>query len=196
MDGKAELTAEGAALDMASSRRHLFWKALLVFVFALVALAIAIPNILMSKYFGPATPAESTFRTINTAEITYAATYPKLGYAPNLSVLGCVDIDMNHVNSKHACLLDTVVGCPAGIGTGWCVKSGIRYNVQSNSLRPPYKDYWVTSSPVEANPKHKNYCVGPDTVVRSEPARVLTVPYTLAECLALPVDPSYTYRLN
>ncbi|HZS26735.1 MAG TPA: hypothetical protein VFB76_05865 [Candidatus Angelobacter sp.] len=105
---------------------------------------------------GPSTPHASNLRTINTAEVTYATNYEKIGFAPNLPVLGPAPTTRD-CGPEHACLLDNVVACPDGIGQGWCVKSGYRYNVQSSSTEPPYKDYWITATPIKADPKLKNY---------------------------------------
>jgi hypothetical protein len=69
---------------------------------------------------------------------------------------------------------------------GWCVYGGYRFNVQTSSNDPPYKDYWVTATPIEANPKLRNHCSASDAVIRSEQAVPLSRPYTLEECQALP----------
>lgn len=131
----------------------------------------------------------ATLRTINAAEATYAAAYPHFGYAPTLFVLGAGG--SQRCDRTHACLLDKVLACPESEGLGWCIKGRYRYNIQSSSKKAPYKDYWVTATPVEADAKLRNYCSGSDSVIRSKAAKPLKVPYTLAECLALPVDSSY-----
>jgi len=148
-----------------------------------VALAIVISNVLK----GLDTKDDSTFRTVHIAEETFAHTYPEIGYARNLTVLGN---GRPPCTPSHACLLDNVLACPEGTRAGWCSRGGYRYNVQSNSNRPPYKDYWLTATPIERDPKLKNYCMGSDGRVRVGGSQPLKGPYTLEECLALPIDPT------
>ena len=156
----------------------------------LLALAIVIPNLQRSRMSGP-TPGASTVRTLNTSQIMYSMTYPDQGYAPNLAVLGpdMPDYSQCHPTQTRACLTDSKVACPSGIGTAWCEKGLYRYNIQSSSTEPPYKDYWITATPVHANPKFRNYCSLSDAVMRSEQGAPLSRPYTLEECQALSYDP-------
>ena len=149
----------------------------------LISLAIVIPNLQRSRMSGPSAGA-STVRSINTAQITYATTYPKIGYAPNLAVLG--PAESGNCDSSHACLLDLVTACPQGIGEGWCVKDFYRYNIQTSSTEPPYRDYWITATPIRPDPTGRNYCSASDAVIRSEQAAPLSRPYTLEDCQALP----------
>lgn len=170
--------------DMGKEKKVQLWHVVLGLVIVLCGIGIALPHFFRAKMSGPATPGASTIRTINTAEVTYATNYEKIGYAPNLIVLG--PVNTSDCGPEHACLLDNVVSCPEGIGQGWCVKTGYRYNIQTSSSEPPYKDYWVTATPIEADPSLKNYCSAEDAVIRIESAAPLKRPYTRAECLALP----------
>jgi hypothetical protein len=158
-----------------------------VTIVVLLALAIVIPNLLRSRMHSPA-PGASMVRTINTSQVTYSTTYPDQGFASNLAVLGpdVPDYSQCHASPTRACLLDQKVGCAAGIGTAWCVYGAYRFSVQSSSTEPPYKDYWITATPVHANPELKNYCSLSDAVVRWEQAAPLSRPYSLEECQALP----------
>jgi hypothetical protein len=153
----------------------------------LLALAIIIPNVQRAKMSHGGNPGASTLRTINTSEVMYATTYEKIGYAPNLRILGPADRE-EECGRSHACLLDSVTSCPEGTGQGWCVRDSYRYNIQSNFTEPPYRDYWATATPIRPNKNLKNYCSGPDAVIRSEHAAPLSRPYTLAECLGLRED--------
>lgn len=161
-------------------------------IVVVLALAIVILNLHRSRMTADPAPGQEgvwNVLTINTAEITYAINYEKIGYAPNLVVLGPAPTTRD-CGPEHACLLDNVVACPEGIGQGWCVKSGYRYNIQTSSTEPPYKDYWVTATPIQANPKLKNYCSTEDAVVRIESGAPRNRPYTRDECLAVPPDPN------
>jgi len=165
-------------------RTSIFWKVLLGFAVSVVALAIMVTRILSNLD----TPAESPFRVVRNAEKTYAGLFPEVGYASNLTVLGPGGPPCTSV---HACLLDNVLACPEGTGAGWCPKGRYRYNVQSSSRRPPYKDFWLTATPIEWDPKLKSYCMSSDGRVTLGDTQPLKKPYTLTECLALPVDPAH-----
>jgi hypothetical protein len=163
------------------------WTLAFAAVAAIFVLAIATYD--WQRPSGPTGPnAASTVRTLNITEVTYQATYPKIGYAPNLAVLGSdvPDIAQCRPRPEHACLVEATLACPTGVGTAWCVEGVYRYNIRSSSAEAPYKDYWITATPVQANPEFKNYCSGPDAVVRYEGGSPLSQPYsTLEECLAM-----------
>jgi len=156
-------------------------------IVVLLAVAIVIPNPFRPRMSGGHKQGPDTVRTINTAQVAYSTNYPDQGYAPNLAALGPdgPDYAQCHPTRTHACQLDEKVACPSGTGTAWCVKGAYRYNLQSSSTEPPYKDYWITATPVHANPELNNYCSLPDAVVRWERAAPLSRPYSLEECQAL-----------
>src|SRR5579863_3453173 len=94
----------------------------------LLVAAVAIPNLMHSKSAADDAAAAATVRTLNTAEVTYQATYSK-GFARDLAALGpppdgdCKD---STGSEKHACLLDPVLGCTTG---RWCTKNGFQYSI-------------------------------------------------------------------
>lgn len=61
---------------------------LIVVAIILIIAAIAIPNLLRSRIAANESATVSALRTIKTAQITYAATYPTLGFAPDFATLG------------------------------------------------------------------------------------------------------------
>ena len=61
---------------------------LIVVAIILIIAAIAIPNLLRSRIAANEASAVGSMRTINTAEVTYASTYPLHGFAPDLDTLG------------------------------------------------------------------------------------------------------------
>jgi len=61
---------------------------LIVVAIILIIAAIAIPNLLRSRIAANEASAVGSLRTLNTAEITYNTTYPSVGYACSLGVLG------------------------------------------------------------------------------------------------------------
>ncbi len=60
---------------------------LIVVAIILIIAAIAIPNLLRSRIAANEASAVGSIRTINTSEVTYASTYPNVGFA-NLDALG------------------------------------------------------------------------------------------------------------
>ena len=61
---------------------------LIVVAIILIIAAIAIPNLLRARIAANESSAASSVRSIATAEVTYNAAYPTLGYAAALSNLG------------------------------------------------------------------------------------------------------------
>ena len=53
---------------------------LIVVAIILIIAAIAIPNLLRSRMAANEASAVGSLRTINTAEVTYASTYPAIGF--------------------------------------------------------------------------------------------------------------------
>jgi type IV pilus assembly protein PilA len=85
---------------------------LIVVAIILIIAAIAIPNLMRSKIAANEASAVSSMRTITTAQIAYAASFPDLGYAATLSALGppgSSDCTTVPATSANACLLDQVL---------------------------------------------------------------------------------------
>src|SRR6201988_3612549 len=61
---------------------------LIVVAIILIIAAIAIPNLIRSRIAANEASAVGSLRTLNTAEITYQATYPQIGFTCTLSSLG------------------------------------------------------------------------------------------------------------
>ncbi|HYH00430.1 MAG TPA: prepilin-type N-terminal cleavage/methylation domain-containing protein [Terriglobales bacterium] len=61
---------------------------LIVVAIILIIAAIAIPNLLRSRISANEASAVASIRAISTAEISYATTYPQLGFADSLEKLG------------------------------------------------------------------------------------------------------------
>jgi type IV pilus assembly protein PilA len=85
---------------------------LLVVAIIMVIAAIAIPNLLRSRMAANEASAVSALHTINTAEVTYSATYPGLGFAVALSNLGGTSTQCASgvaITSANACIIDPVL---------------------------------------------------------------------------------------
>ncbi len=167
-------------------------------VVLLLAAAIILPRIFRARMSHPGPIGARNVRMLNTAQVMYSSTYPEQGFAPNLAVLGPDRPDATNTDCQpsptHACLIDAKIGCSKGTSSAWCADNLYRYNVQSSSSTPPYKDYWITATPLQPGPEKKNYCATPDAVLRSEQGAPLSRPYTLDECKRLQIDSSVTYR--
>jgi type IV pilus assembly protein PilA len=108
---------------------------LIVVAIILIIAAIAIPNLLRSRMAANEASAVGSIRTINTAEVTYSAAYPDIGFALTLANLGGTTAACTPpavATSAAACLIDSSltvapfqksgytfagVGAPAGGGT-------------------------------------------------------------------------------
>ena len=148
----------------------------------LVGAAVAIPNLMRSKIAANEAAAASSLRTVNTAELTYATTYPKKGYARNLAVMGPApngDCSESQVSSAHACLLDEALGCNTGL---WCTKGGFKYRVTGSCTTLSCSNYLAVATPVSDAAGTKSFCSTSDAVIRMHAGPPLTSPITVAEC--------------
>lgn len=95
---------------------------LIVVAIILVIAAIAIPNMIRAKIQANEASAISSIRAVNTAQVTYAATYPDVGYADKLEKLGGSGVNPD---PTHAAILDWLLGCAAQP----CGKSGYLFTI-------------------------------------------------------------------
>jgi type IV pilus assembly protein PilA len=135
---------------------------LIVVSVILILAAIAIPNLMRARISANEASAVSSLRTINAAMVTYDLSYPTIGYASSLGVLGSTPC---HPNATTPCLID---GLLAG-GT----KSGYTFTA-SASGGPPTTLYYITATPVSLNHTGINsFCSSEDAVIRSDPSGTL-----------------------
>lgn len=143
---------------------------LIVVAIILIIAAIAIPNLLRSRIAANEASAVGSLRTINTAEVTYASTYPAQGFT-DLVNLGPGTSTGTTATSTGALLLDPVLGCSTGTGGGaGCVKSGYTFiptvTLQSGT-NPPTATYSVTATPVAVDQTGKrNFFTDASGVIR------------------------------
>src|SRR5437879_10100080 len=81
---------------------------LIVVAIILIIAAIAIPNLLRSRMAANEASAVGSLRTVNTAEVSYATTYPAQGFATALGRLGGAG-PCGRAPSTTACLIDEVL---------------------------------------------------------------------------------------
>src|SRR5579885_1949439 len=85
---------------------------LIVVAIILIIAAIAIPNLMRSRMAANEASAVGSVRTINTAEVTYSAAYPDVGFTSTLANLAgsTTTCAGSSANSTQACLIDNVLG--------------------------------------------------------------------------------------
>jgi len=128
---------------------------LIVVAIILVIAAIAIPNLLRSRIAANEASAVGSLRTINTAEVTYALTYPASGFANDLSLLGGTG---SSASSTGALLLDNVLGCSTATSPGsQCHKSGYTFMVTTTYVGTPIGTYSTVASPITLDQTGKRY---------------------------------------
>ena len=143
---------------------------LIVVAIILIIAAIAIPNLMRARMAANESSAVASLRTINTAENTYQATYPTVGFAAALVNLGgalgaaCVP------SSTTACLIDSVLandGNPAGSG-----KSGFNVVTGAGTVNAGVIiGYTVQATPMTLNQTGvRGFCTEEDGVIRVDPA--------------------------
>jgi prepilin-type N-terminal cleavage/methylation domain-containing protein len=118
---------------------------LIVVAIILIIAAIAIPNLIRSKMAANEASAVSSMRTINTAQIAYAATFPYVGYASTLSALGPPSgsdcLSSGTASSVNACLLDNVLQTGKKSGYSFTLTDGnevpaVTFTVNGDPLVP------------------------------------------------------------
>ena len=138
----------------------------------LIVAAIAIPNLTRARMSSNEASAVSSLRTINTAMITYDLTYPTVGFASSLSVLGSTPC---HPDSVTPCLIDGLLAA----GT----KSGYHF-AATGSGGPPASKYYATAVPLRINQTGINsFCSLADATIRWDSTGAL--PSSDVACQAL-----------
>jgi len=132
---------------------------LIVVAIILIIAAIAIPNLLRARMAANESSAVASIRTINTGMVTYNSTYPTVGFAATLTVLG--GVAPCTPSSTTACLIDSVLAA----GT----KSGYTF-AATGAGGPPAVTYFATAVPVTLNQTGvRSFCAFEDAVVRVQP---------------------------
>jgi len=129
---------------------------LIVVAIILIIAAIAIPNLLRSRIAANEASAVGSLRTINTSEITYAATYPAQGFAASLATMGGTGTSSS---SAGALLLDNVLGAASPGGSSSAnanKKSGYQFYI-GNASGTPVSTYQSNANPITLDQTGKRY---------------------------------------
>jgi prepilin-type N-terminal cleavage/methylation domain-containing protein len=157
---------------------------LIVVAIILIIAAIAIPNLLRARIAANESSAVSSIRTVNTAEISYQAAYPTVGYATTgMSTLGPATKSNACAtpNSTNACLIDYAV---SNASTAALAKSGYYFALGTGSSGDA-NSYLVAGSAAKFNQTGvRNFCSVEDGVVRFDNVGSSTLIASAATCLA------------
>jgi hypothetical protein len=153
---------------------------------SLMIAAIAIPNLLRSKIAANEATAVGSVRTINTAQITYAASYPDRGFARDLASLGSTSPTAHEPSPQHAGLLDQTLGNSTCTVGKWCVKSGYQFQIAAVCLSQMCVDYRSLATPVDANTGSRSFCSTSDGVIHAKTGPPVTTVPTVKECHSWP----------
>jgi type IV pilus assembly protein PilA len=148
----------------------------------LIVAAVAIPNLLRSKIAANEASAVGSVRTVNTAQVTYAATYPQHGYARDLATLGTDPQNPAKTSENRAGFISETLANDSCRGGGWCVKSGYRFTVKSTCLQQNCADYVVVATPVDSNSGTRSFCSTSSGVIRWKMGGPFNAPVSLADC--------------
>jgi hypothetical protein len=149
---------------------------------ALVMGAIAIPNLLRAKIAANESTAVSTIRTIDTAEIMYAITYPKKGFAEDLAALGPDPRGPTFASERHASVISADLGSGACVLGARCTKSGFQFTLKAVCGQSTCKDFVVVGTPLSNSTGLRSFCSTSDGVVRFKVGPALEGPITAARC--------------
>ena len=136
---------------------------LIVVAIILIIAAIAIPNLLTARISANESSAVGSMRTINTAQVQFAAQCPTLGFASTLTLLGPGPGDCT-----GAGILDNLLGVALPL------KSGYSF-VFAGDGATPSTQYTLTVSPI--TPKvtgQRGFFTDQTGVIRYDPAAAAT----------------------
>jgi type IV pilus assembly protein PilA len=147
-----------------------------------IVAAIAIPNLLRSRMAANEASAVGSLRTVNVAQVTYAAKYPQRNYAPNLAALGIDPRSPKSESAEHAGLLDENLGNESCTGDAWCTKSGYHFRVRAICKLHKCDAYLTVATPANDNTGVRSFCSTSDGIIRYRTGSSSTVPATVSEC--------------
>ena len=144
---------------------------LIVVAIILIIAAIAIPNLLRARISANESSAASSIRTVNTGQISFLSTYPAMGYAASMAVLGppaATGCPAAGPVVGNACLIDWLLAqaiAPAS------AKSGYYFNVGNPAGGPPWQGYTVGGSAAAFNQSGvRGFCSNEDGVIHYNPS--------------------------
>ncbi|HZC24955.1 MAG TPA: hypothetical protein VE866_16590, partial [Candidatus Binatia bacterium] len=153
----------------------------------MIVAAIAIPNLMRARTSANESSAVSSIRTANVAQVTYATSFPDLGYARDFARLGPDPGGSTASTAEHASLIDPTLGNPSCTAGSWCTKAGFRFSLKAVCLAQHCAEYVVVATPQAGGPGTKSFCSTSDAVVRFRLGEPLVSPVSVTECRRWPV---------
>lgn len=142
---------------------------LIVVAIILIIAAIAIPNLLRSRMAANESSAVGSLRTLNTSEVTYAATYPNVGFSATLASLGSGGASPCVASSANACLVDEVLAQDPA------TKSGYTFTYAPSGAVPEVQ-YSITAEPQNRGTTgQRGFFTDESGVIRFNPTAAATV---------------------
>jgi type IV pilus assembly protein PilA len=153
---------------------------LIVVAIILIIAAIAIPNLLRARIAANEASAVSSLRTINTSMVTYSTTYPDIGYAATLAILGPADAACTAgPASTNACMVDFNLGSAAATA-----KSGYLLDAKNDGATPSLAYTAGAGAQTWNQTGMRSFCSVQDAVLRWLNPGATTAPETAsATCL-------------
>jgi type IV pilus assembly protein PilA len=150
----------------------------------LIAAAFATPNLMRARGAANESAAVGTLRVVNTAQITYSATYLQNGYARDLAALGPDPRGTGLKTVNHAGLIDADLGNPKCTAGAWCEKSGYRFSVTGVCQLRSCKEFVAVATPASVSTDARSFCSTSDAVIRFQMGPTLISPVSAQECKA------------
>ncbi|MGA7684699.1 MAG: hypothetical protein WCC32_14370 [Terriglobales bacterium] len=148
----------------------------------LIAAAFAIPNLMRARGAANESAAIGTLRVVNTAQISYSATYLQNGYARDLAALGPDPRGSGLKTINHAGLIDADLGNPKCTAGAWCEKSGYRFSVTGVCQSRSCIDFVAVATPASVSTGARSFCSTSDAVIRFQMGPALISPVSAQEC--------------
>ncbi|HUK42272.1 MAG TPA: prepilin-type N-terminal cleavage/methylation domain-containing protein [Candidatus Acidoferrales bacterium] len=140
---------------------------LIVIAIILIIAAIAIPNLLAGKMAANEASAVQSLRTIQSAQTAFATTFPSVGYAGSLPILGGSGGASCVASSTQACLVDPILAGGQ--------KSGYNIVLTGDGLTPSVY-YWLTADPIlRGSTGHRSFFTDYPGVIRYNETATATV---------------------
>ena len=148
----------------------------------LVGAAVAIPNLLRARTAANEASAVATLHAINVAEISYSASYPQRGFAPNLAMLGSDPAAPETATANHAALIDQTLGSPGCTASIWCEQSGYRFRITAECRQRTCQDFVAVAMPVSTSSGTRHFCSTSDGVIRYRIGAPVSVVPSPSDC--------------